>query len=177
MIVETPRLLLRPPEARDVQVMFEIHQDPEVVRHIGTGIPGDIAVAWRNVAIMIGHWQMLGFGPWIITGRETGEILGRVGMWDSAGGPGVELGWMLRREAWGQGYATEAARAALDWGWAHTGYDYVISEIHLTNTPSIRIAEKLGGTLDRTWEVGGATKVTYGYRRPGQLPDGCSVRL
>lgn len=167
MIVETPRLLLRPPEARDVQVMLEIHQHPEVVRHIGTGIPGDLAVAWRNVAIMIGHWQMLGFGPWIITDRQNGEILGRVGMWDSAGGPGVELGWMLRREAWGNGYATEAARAALDWGWAHTRYDYVISEIHLTNAPSIRIAEKLGGTLDRTWEVDGATKVTYGYRRPG----------
>jgi RimJ/RimL family protein N-acetyltransferase len=166
MIVETPRLLLRPPEARDVQTMLEIHQDPEVVRYIGTGIPGDIAVAWRNVAIMIGHWHMLGFGPWTITGRENGEILGRVGMWDAAGGPGVELGWMLRREAWGKGYATEAARAALDWGWAHTDYDYVISNIHEVNVPSIRIAEKLGGTLDRTVQVDGATKFTYGYRRP-----------
>jgi RimJ/RimL family protein N-acetyltransferase len=166
MIVETPRLLLRPPEARDVQVMLEIHQDPEVVRYIGTGIPGDISVAWRNVAIMIGHWHMLGFGPWIITGKQDGEILGRVGMWDAAGGPGVELGWMLRREAWGQGFATEAARAALDWGWANTRYDYVISLIHEVNLPSIRIAEKLGGTRDRIGEIDGAIKVTYGYRRP-----------
>jgi RimJ/RimL family protein N-acetyltransferase len=166
MIVETPRLLLRPPEARDVQAMLEIHQNPEVVRYIGTGVAGDIAVAWRNVAIMIGHWQMLGFGPWIITGKGNGEILGRVGMWDSAGGPGVELGWMLRREAWGKGYATEAARAALDWGWANTDYDYVISLIHEINLPSIRIAEKLGGTVDRTGMVDGAMKLTYGYRRP-----------
>lgn len=166
-IIETPRLRLRPPEAQDVTPMMEIHQDPEVIRYIGSGVPGDIAVAWRNVALMIGHWQMRGYGPWTITARVDGEILGRAGLWNVEGGPGVELGWMLRRPSWGQGLATEAAQAALDWAWMHTEHDHIISVIHLSNAPSIRIAEKLGERLERTEIVDGAEVRTYGMHRAG----------
>lgn len=165
LIIETPRLRLRPPEARDVAPMMEIHQDPDVIRYLGSGVPGDLAVAWRNVALMIGHWQMRGYGPWTITARDGGEILGRAGLWNAEGGPGVELGWMLRRSAWGRGLGTEAARAALDWAWAHTEYDHIISVIHLSNAPSIRIAEKIGGRLERTEVADGVEIRTYGLHR------------
>jgi RimJ/RimL family protein N-acetyltransferase len=60
--VETRRLVLRLPDASDVRPLLEIHRDPEVIRYIGTGVPGGLAVAWRTVAMMIGHWHMRGYG-------------------------------------------------------------------------------------------------------------------
>lgn len=166
-MVETPRLLLRLPEASDVHTMMEIHQDPDVIRYLGSGVPGDIAVAWRTVAMMIGHWHMRGYGPWIITRKADGEILGRAGLWHVEGGPGMEIGWMLRRSAWGQGIATEAARAALSWAWEHVETDHIIGVIHATNASSIRIAEKLGLRLELTETVNGAEVCTYGIHRSG----------
>lgn len=163
--VETERLVLRPPEPSDVQPMFEMHQDPDVVRFLGTGTPGDITVAWRNVAMMIGHWHMRGYGPWIITRRSDGAIIGRAGLWHADGGPGVELGWMIRRDAWGQGFATEAARAALDWAWEHVHTDRIVSVINTDNRQSIRIAEKLGQNLERREQVNGSEVCTYVSRR------------
>jgi len=164
--VETERLVLRQPEASDVQPMFEIHQDPDVVRFLGSGTPGDITVAWRNVAMMIGHWQMRGYGPWIITRRDDSAIIGRAGIWHAEGGPGVELGWMIRRDAWGLGFATEAARAALEWAWHHVNTDRIVSVINADNRPSLRIAEKLGQSLERRDSVNGSDVLTFAIRRP-----------
>jgi RimJ/RimL family protein N-acetyltransferase len=164
-VIETLRLRLRPPQASDVQAMMEIHQDPDVIRYLGSGVPGGITVAWRNVAMMIGHWHMRGYGPWIITAKDGDEILGRAGLWNAEGGPGLELGWVVRRAAWGHGLATEAARAALDWAWRHVDGDHIISVIHATNTPSIRIAEKLGERLEFSEVIGGAEVRTYAIHR------------
>lgn len=69
------------------------------MRNLGSGVPADLAVAWRNIAMMIGHWHMRGYGPWVVAGKESGEIRGRAGLWNAEGGPGVELGWMMRRSA------------------------------------------------------------------------------
>lgn len=52
-----------------------IHQDPEVIPYLGSGVPGDITVAWHNVAMMIGHWHMKGYGPRIIVAKDIGGIL------------------------------------------------------------------------------------------------------
>ena len=164
--IETSRLILRPPHAKDVKTMMVIHQDPEVIRYLGSRVAGDITMAWRNVAMMIGHWHMLGYGPWIVVGKDSDEILGRAGLWNAEGGPGVELGWMIRRSAWGHGFATEAARAALDWGWQHVETDHIISVIRAENAPSIRIAEKLGEHLEFTKVVDGVTMHTFGIHRP-----------
>ncbi len=161
--IQTDRLLLRLPEACDVPPMYEIHQDPEVMRFVGK--PGSITVAWRNVAMMIGHWQMLGYGMWIVVNRADGQVIGRAGLWNEDGGPGLELGWLIRRSAWGQGFATEAARAALDWTWQHVETDHVISVIHAENAPSIRIAEKLGQRFEKREVTNDQTVLTYGISR------------
>ena len=162
--IYTERLLLRLPKLSDVQPMFEIHQDPDVMRFVGKS--GDISVAWRNVAMMIGHWQMLGYGMWIVVDRADAQVIGRAGLWNEAGGPGLELGWLIRKSAWGRGYATEAARAALDWAWQHAGHDHILSVIHADNYPSIRIAEKLGQRLEKSEMVNGSEMLTYGIDGP-----------
>ena len=165
-LIETPRLLLRPPEASDVHAMLEIHQDPDVIRYLGSGKSGDLSVAWRNVAMMIGHWHMRGYGPWTVLGKAGGEILGRAGYWNPEGGPGLELGWVIRRSAWGHGFATEASRAALTWAWRYLDADHIISIINAANKSSIRIAEKLGERLERREIVDDQEVCTYGIHRP-----------
>ena len=69
------------------------------------------ADAWRQIAMIIGHWQLRGYGLWAVEERATGALVGRIGLFKPEGWPGFELGWMLRRDAWGQGYATRARGA------------------------------------------------------------------
>jgi RimJ/RimL family protein N-acetyltransferase len=149
--VDSERLLLRPLEEGDVRPFMEIHQDPEVMRYILPGAPpGGMMVAWRNVAMMIGHWHLRGYGQWAVVEKATGELIGRVGLWNPEGWPGVELGWVIRRSSWGHGFATEAARAALQWAWDSVETDHIISIIQPENTRSIRVAEKIGEQFERT---------------------------
>jgi RimJ/RimL family protein N-acetyltransferase len=168
--IDTDRLLLRPPQAADAQPLLEIHQDPAVVRYVlfGTTHSG-ITGAWRSVAMMVGHWHLRGYGQWTVVERTTGDIVGRVGLWNPEGWPGVELGWIVRRERWGQGFATEAARAALDWTWQHVDTDHIISIIQPDNHRSIRVAEKIGETPERTEMMNGVESIVYGISRPGHL--------
>ena len=66
-----------------------IHEDPEVVQHVVFGAPpGGITVAWRNVAMMVGHWHLRGYGQWTVVEKGSGEVIGRVGLWNPEGWPG-----------------------------------------------------------------------------------------
>ena len=100
--IETRRLCLRLPAESDAGPMMEIHQDPEAMKHvISTAPPGGITVAWRNVAMMIGHWHLRGYGQWTVVEKSSGEVIGRVGLWNPEGWLGIELGWIVRRSRWG----------------------------------------------------------------------------
>ena len=169
--IETPRLRLRPLRSEDAQPFLEIHQHPEVIQYLSLiGSPGDITVAWRNIALMVGHWQLRGYGPWAVTDRSNGDVIGRVGLWNPQGWPGLEMGWVIRRSRWGNGFATEAARAALDWAWANVDADHIISIIQPENTRSIRVAEKIGERFERQQPWMGATAHIYGIRRGDAMP-------
>lgn len=165
--IETPRLLLRLPQAADAPALLEIHEHPEVTKYVVTGgTPGGITGAWRSIAMMLGHWQLRGYGQWTVVDKATGEIVGRVGLWNPEGWPGVELGWITRRSRWGEGLATEAARASLDWAWAHTDTHHIISIIDHDNIASIRVAEKIGETLEDSDARNGSPVLTYGIYKP-----------
>jgi RimJ/RimL family protein N-acetyltransferase len=162
--IATERLLLRKPIASDVNPMMEVHQDPEVMRFLGV-YPVTLMTAWKNVAMMVGHWEMLGYGSWVVVEKSTSEIVGRVGLWYPDGWLGVELGWTVKRSRWGEGIATEASRAALQWTWANLQVDHIISMIHRENTASIRIAEKLGECFERAETINGSEVLVYGIDR------------
>lgn len=164
--IETPRLLLRLPDESDAQPLMEIHQDPEVIKFVTmTAPPGGITVAWRNVAMMIGHWHLRGYGQWTVVEKTSGEIIGRVGPFNPEGWPGVELTWVIRRSHWGAGLATESARAALAWTWNAVAADEIISVIRPDNLRSIRVAEKLGERYERTEVVNGDLMHVYVIHR------------
>ena len=164
--LQTPRLVLRLPRAEDAAPLMDIHHDPQAVKYVVFGAaPGGITAAWRNIAMMLGHWQLRGYGQWTVVEKASGEVIGRVGLWHPVGWPGIDLGWIIRRSRWNNGFATEAARAALDWTWDHVDTDHVISVIQPDNAPSIRVAEKIGERLERNDSMNGADVLIYGVRR------------
>lgn len=167
MVVETGRLVLRLPEESDARPLLEIHQDPDVVRMLQVPVQiVEITVAWRNVAMMRGHWHFRGFGQWTVVEKTTGGVVGRVGLWQPEGWPGIELGWLIRRDRWGHGLATEAASAALDWAWRHVATDHIISLIQPENEPSRRVATKIGEQFEDVVVLGNTTFHRFGIHRP-----------
>jgi len=142
--LETERLRLRMFRTADFEAYAAICADPDVMRYLGDGKPLSKADAWRQIAMILGHWSLRGYGLWAVEERATGALVGRIGLFEPEGWPGFELGWMLRRASWGQGYAIEGARRALAHAFTEMGRDHLISLIRPANQPSIRVAEKLG---------------------------------
>jgi RimJ/RimL family protein N-acetyltransferase len=120
----------------------------EVVRWIGRERPLSRAESWRELAYLVGHWELRGYGQWLLEERATGELVGRSGLYFPEGWPGLEVGWTLARSRWGQGLATEAGRAAVDWAFAELDTDRVISLIAPDNHRSRRVAERLGASRE-----------------------------
>ncbi|HYC36380.1 MAG TPA: GNAT family N-acetyltransferase [Usitatibacter sp.] len=165
--LETPRLLLRHFRASDLDAFAAMSADGEVMRYIGTGVTLTRAEAWRSMAGMLGHWSLLGYGMWAIEEKASGAFVGRAGFIDPPGWPGFELGWLLGRAHWGQGYASEAAAAALHYAFETLRRDRVISLIRPGNDRSVRVAERIGERLAGETELlGGKALVYEALRRP-----------
>jgi RimJ/RimL family protein N-acetyltransferase len=166
----TERLLLRGFQPGDQQPFAAIHADAEVMRHLGDGRPLTPAGAWRSLAVHVGHWHLRGYGNWAVVERATGRLIGRAGLWNPEGWPGLEVGWLLARDRWGRGYATEAARAAVHHAFTTLDADHLISVIRPGNTASIRVAERLGESYERTTSVDGHEACIYGLPRSAWQP-------
>jgi RimJ/RimL family protein N-acetyltransferase len=165
LTLETERLTLRMFRESDTEAYAEMLADPEVMRYIGDGQPLSRPFAWRNLALIVGHWQLRGYGLWAAEERASGQLVGRVGCWQPEGWPGFEVGWLLRRASWGRGYATEGARAALDFAFTQLGRPEVISLIQADNAASIRVAERIGERLRGQVELMGRTASVYRITR------------
>jgi len=162
--LETERLLLRwfrESDFSDYQVMSS---DPEVMQFLG-GQPQTELEAWKSMAAYIGHWHFRGYGVWAVEEKSSGRMIGRIGFMNPAGWPGFELGWSLRRESWGKGYATEGAQRALRHAFTELNRDHVISLIAPDNVNSIRVAERLGEKVEGETELMGRTVLIYGIDR------------
>jgi RimJ/RimL family protein N-acetyltransferase len=137
-----------------------------VVRWIGRDRPLARADSWRELAYVVGHWGLRGFGQWLLEERATGELVGRAGLYFPEGWPGLEVGWTLARSRWGQGLATEAGRAAVDWAFAELATDRVISLIAPDNHRSRRVAERLGASREGRTAILGHDVDIFGIDRP-----------
>jgi RimJ/RimL family protein N-acetyltransferase len=142
--IETERLILRGWREDDLDAYAEMMADPEVMRFLGG--PSARGDSWRSMATMIGHWALRGFGLWAVERKRDGVLIGRVGVQYPEGWPSTEVAWTLGRAYWGQGYATEAAKASLDYGFKTTSLGKLISLIDPENQASLRVAQRLGYT-------------------------------
>lgn len=140
--LETPRLLLRPPRARDFDEWAALMADPEAARFLGGSQPR--AIAWRAFMSMAGAWYLQGFAMFSVIEKATGRWIGRLGPWQPDGWPGTEVGWGLVRDYWGRGYATEGAAASIDWAFSNLGWTEVIHCIAPDNLASQSVARRLG---------------------------------
>jgi RimJ/RimL family protein N-acetyltransferase len=163
--LETERLILRMFRQDDLDAYAAMCADAEVMRYIGEGKALDRVGAWRQMAMMLGQWGLKGYGQFALEERATGALVGRAGYFEPEGWPGFELGWLLRRESWGKGYATEATRLLLRHAFEAMGRERVISLIRPPNTRSIRVAERLGERLEGRTEIFGLEALVYAIDR------------
>jgi RimJ/RimL family protein N-acetyltransferase len=164
--IPTERLVLRAFDASDLDSFAKMNADPEVVAFLGNGQTVDRQESWKIMAWLLGHWQLRGFGPWAVEERETRRFVGRVGLFYPEGWPGIEISYVLARSAWGKGYATEGARAAMSHAFEKLKIPRLISLIHPANRSSVKVAEKLGETFDGQMEFNGRTVLVYGRDNP-----------
>jgi RimJ/RimL family protein N-acetyltransferase len=161
--LETPRLVLRAFAADDFEAYAAIMSDPAVTRFLGDGRPLDRTGAWWQLAMLMGHWALRGFGVWAVEERATGRLLGRIGFMQPEGWPDFELAYTLGRSAWGHGYATEGGRAALEHARATLGRKRIVSVIRPDNVASIAVATRLGAVRERDVQFYGSPAVVYAY--------------
>lgn len=161
--LETPRLALRGFVPTDVEPYVRMLADPEVARFLGDGRPLNREDAWRQLAMIIGHWQLRGFGLWAVEERSSGRLIGRIGCHEPEGWPGFELGYALARDAWGQGYAREGAAAALDHARCVLRRQTIISLIRPANRASIAVAQHFGARRTGSVDFFGAPTDVYTY--------------
>ena len=157
--IESERLLLRSWCNADFAGVAEMFCDEQTARYIGGVCTRD--EAWRRMATIVGHWVLRGFGLWALEEKASGRFVGACGLWYPEGWPDREVGWWLLPAAQSQGYATEAARRARLYAYKTLGFNTLISIIHPDNTPSLRVAERLGARFERSLELRGIQAVVY----------------
>jgi RimJ/RimL family protein N-acetyltransferase len=147
--IETDRLLLSAHRLEDLPDCAAMWADPEVTRYIG-GRPNTAEEAWQRVLRQVGHWELMGFGYWVVREKSSGRFVGEVGFADlkrdlePSLGDSPEMGWVLAPWCHGRGYATEAVRACLRWGDTTWGRRRVVCIIDPRNLASLRVAERAG---------------------------------
>lgn len=167
----TDRLLLRRWQESDQEPFAELNADPQTMRFFAS-MP-DRAGSDRLIEVIEGRFETQGFGLWAVEVAQTGQFIGFTGLnpmpQDVPGGGGMEVGWRLARSAWHHGYATEAARAALDIWFTQLKNTEIYSMTSLLNEPSLAVMRRLGLTEYARWDhpripEGSALRPSVTYR-------------
>ena len=148
-MLQTERLILRPFTTADFDPFAAMYADPRVAETVTEdGRPLSRFGAWRGFAGIVGHWTLLGFGMFAVVERATNTFVGRIGPWQPEGWPDFEIGWTLRSEYWGRGYATEAVKRCIEYSFTELDRPHISSFIVPENVRSIRVAERAGEHLE-----------------------------
>lgn len=139
---ETRRLILRPPIKEDFDEFAALHCDEDTMKFIGGHMTK--AQAWRVFNAFAGDWYLWGFSMFSVVEKASNKWIGRVGTINPYGWPEREIGWTIHRDFQGKGYASEAAARAMDFAFDDLGWDKLIHCIDPANTPSQKVAQKLG---------------------------------
>ncbi|RLA05538.1 MAG: N-acetyltransferase [Gammaproteobacteria bacterium] len=147
--LETDRILLRQFEENDWQDLHKYYSDPVATKYT-TGQEFTEEQTWRNVSMMIGHWQLRGYGPYAAVEKKSQKVMGAIGFWYPLGWPSPEIMWSLSSDYWGKGYASEATRKVQKTGSQYLPHISLISFIHPDNSASINLAEAVGAQFEKT---------------------------
>ncbi len=164
--LETTRLILRGPEPEDYP---DFKATFSSYRSRFMGGPLNKYEAWMLYAAEMGHWQIRGFGMWMIHLRDTDETVGMAGGWHPAGWPEREIAWIIWPDKAGKGYALEATNAARKHFYDTAGWESAVSYIDPKNLDSIRLAERLGAVKDPDAQTIDGNDAVYRHPTPAQL--------
>jgi RimJ/RimL family protein N-acetyltransferase len=173
--IETERLTLRVDRVEDFADMYAMWSEPVVTRYIG-GKTSSREDVWGRLLRYAGTWTLFGYGFWVIRDKQSGDFVGEVGFHNlhreivPPFSDRPELGFGLISSAHGKGFATEAARAALDWGDSAWGERETVRMISPENTPSLRIADKLGYVETARAEYRGTPMILLARRGVRPVP-------
>jgi RimJ/RimL family protein N-acetyltransferase len=166
--LETPRLILRPWQPRDVTPYAHLCADPEVMRWIGSGRTQSEAECAAAIDRFQECWSERGFGLFALELKDGGGFIGFCGLsvptFLPEILPAIEIGWRLARRVWGKGLATEAADACMSFGFYRIGLSRIVSIHQLGNDASERIMKKLGMDFDRRTIVPSCSRPVNVYR-------------
>lgn len=178
-VIETRRLVLRGPEPQDYpdfKATFSSYRS----RFMGGPLNG--YEAWMLYAAEIGHWQIRGYGMWMIHDKRSEETYGMAGGWFPAKWPEREIAWIIWPDKAGKGYALEATHAVRGHLYETLGWDGAVSYIDPKNLDSIRLAERLGAARDKDAASIDGNDVVYRHPGPerlkyGQIADGIELEI
>ena len=171
-ILETDRLILRHLERGDLDDLHALYADPEIRRYFPDGTLTREETLEELEWFLAGHPEHPQLGLWATIHKPTGGFIGRCGLlpWTIEGRPEVEVAYLLAKRYWGQGLATEAARAIVHHACAHLGHERLICLIDPANAASIRVAERIGMRLERALEDDAGPYLLYARTCAGELP-------
>ena len=159
--IDTPHLTLRAWAPRDADVWHDILQEEAILRYFPNPDPPSRPKADEYIAHHLEHWRAFGYGHWAIVTPDDAQVIGWCGLEYLPELQQTELAYLLSKRAWGRGYATEAARAALDFGFGRAGLTTIIGLVHPANTGSIRVLEKCGLTFSDQLTLWGLAMLRY----------------
>ncbi|MBN2616178.1 MAG: GNAT family N-acetyltransferase [Bacteroidales bacterium] len=165
MVLETERLYLREMNPEDAESFYLLNLDPEVVKYTGDK-PFENAEEARQFLKNYDQYKKYGFGRWAVIRKEDGAFLGWCGLKYTPALGEVDVGFRLFRKYWNQGYATESARACVEWGLDQPEVDEIIGRAMKENTASIRVLEKIGMTFHGEFDFERHPGLLYKIERP-----------
>jgi RimJ/RimL family protein N-acetyltransferase len=164
MIIETERLTIRSFRKSDIPEYAAIVADPEVTKFLGDGSPHSFEQATAYIADCIRSEAEEGLARYAVILRETRELIGFCGFKKAS--DYIDLGWRYARRVWGNGYATEAAVAVLDYGINTLKLSGIVAESAVENIRSVRVIERIGMHFETFGKVRG--RKTVRYRQPNE---------
>jgi RimJ/RimL family protein N-acetyltransferase len=162
----TQHLSLVPLRPADAEILYRIYQVEGVLRYFPSPTPPPLEKVQRFVAGQQAHWEKHGYGNWGILPNGEKDIIGWAGLQYLPELDETEVGFLLDRSFWGKGYATEAARASLRFGFEHFNLDHIIALVHPDNLASRRVIEKCGMTCVETISLWGIDLMRHWGGRP-----------
>jgi ribosomal-protein-alanine N-acetyltransferase len=162
-LLETERLRLRPYTEDDLDDLAAVVSDAETMRYYPRPFNREEASTW--IEHNLRRYTEDGHGLWVMASKESGEFVGNCGLvkqWVD-GREEIEVGWLVARQLWNRGFATEAARACRDYGFDVLRLNRLISMIRPENVPSRRVAEKIGMSVEKklVWGNGDFLHLVY----------------
>lgn len=162
IILQTDRLFLRELTLEDADLLSGIFSDPETMQHYPKTLNREETETW--IKTILNNYKNYGAGMWACHLKTTGEFVGQTGLHFHDNVDGlfeVEVGYLFLRKHWHNGYATEAAKACMNYGHDKLGYERIVSLIRPENLPSRRVAERNGLAIEKEIDYKGIRCYVY----------------